>query len=161
MKLRNFIVGLGVASLLAISSLGYGADNTASNVTNYNPNVKTELWVLQIVGQGTETVASSDNIVASIVVPSKYSLLSVKARAEGFDNGTASNRFYVDIQEALTGTTTDASVLSSPIAIGTQSSSVTGSISDSTLADESLINVYAYGSGTSRATLQIYVERSN
>lgn len=161
MKLRKIIVGLGVASFLAISSLGYGADNTASAVANYNPNVKTELIVLQIVGQGTETVASSSNIVSSFVLPSKYNLLSVKARAEGFDNGTASNRFYVDVKEALTGSTTDASVLSSPIAIGTASSSVTGSISDSSLADESLINVYAYGSGTSRATLQIYVERSN
>lgn len=160
-RFKNLIFGLGMASILAISSLVNGADNTASAVTNYNPNVKTELLVLQIVGQGTETVASTDNIVASFVIPSKYNLLSVKARAEGFDNGTASNRFYVDIKEALTGTTTDASVLSSVIAIGTASSSVTGSISDSTLADESLINVYAYGSGTSRATLQMYMERSN
>lgn len=152
-----------VAGLILAACMGHvtAGDNTASDVTNYSPGVKTELWLLQIVGQGTETVASSGNIVASLVVPSKYKVLSVKARAEGFDNGTASNRFYVDLKEALTGTTTEASILSSPIAIGTASSSVAGTISDSTIADESLLDIYGYGSGTSRATLQIYVERTN
>ena len=160
MKFKKFLLVSFLCSLLSGGAL-IAADNTASNVTNYSPSVNTELWVVPLVGQGTETVASSDNIVLSWVVPSKYKVLSVKARAEGFDNGTASNRFNVDILEYLTGTMTGATILTSPIAIGTASSSVTASVSDATIADESLLEVRAYGSGTSRATLQIYVERSN
>lgn len=159
MKFKKFLLVSFLCSLLYGGAL-LAEDNTASNVTNYSPSVNTELWVINLVPYGTMTVASATK-VASFVIPSKYKLLSIKARAEGFDNGTATNRFYVDVKEALTGSMTEASVLSSVIAIGTQSSSVTGSISDTSLADESLISIYGYGSGTSRATLQIYVERSN
>lgn len=160
MKFKKFLLVSLLCSLLGGGTL-LAADNTASNVNNYSPLVNTELWVVPLVGQGTETVASSGNIVSSWVVPSKYKVISIKARAEGFDNGTASNRFYVDVLEYLTGTMTGATILTSPIAIGTASSSVTASISDAIIADESLLEVRAYGSGTSRATLQIYVERSN
>lgn len=160
MKFKKFFIVLVICSLLSGGVL-LAADNTASNVSNYSPGVNTELWVLSLVGQGTETVASTSNVVASLVVPSKYKILSIKARAEGFDNGTASNRFYVDIKEYLTGTMTGVTILTSPIAIGTQSSSVTASVSDANIADESLLEVIAYGSGTSRATLQVYVERTN
>jgi len=159
MKFKKWLFGflMGLCLISAVEA----ADNTASNVTNYSPSVNTELWVVPLVGQGTETVAGSDNIVTSWVVPSKYKVLSIKARAEGFDNATSTNRFYVDVKEAVTGTTTNASILSAVIAIGTASSSVTGSLSDTSIADESLLSVFCYGSGTSRATLQMYVERSN
>lgn len=160
MKFKKFLIAFFLCSLLSGGAL-IAADNIASNVANYSQAINVDLWLLQIVGQGTETVASSGNVVSSWVVPSKYKILSVKARAEGFDNGTATNRFNVDIFEFLTGTITGSSILSSPIAIGTQSSSVTGTVSDATIADESLVEVRAYGSGTSRATLQIYVERTN
>lgn len=159
MKFKKFLLASLLCSLISGGTL-LAADNTASNVSNYSPSVNTELWIINLVPYGTMTETGATR-VSSFVLPSKYKLLSVKARAEGFDNGTATNRFYVDIKEALTGTTTGASVLSSLIAIGTQSSSVTGSISDAILADESLVEVYGYGSGTSRATLQVYVERSN
>lgn len=160
MKFKKFLLVSFLCSFLSGGAL-IASDNTASNVSNYSQSTNTELWIVPLVGQGTETVALTTNIVTSWVVPSKYKVLSIKARAEGFDNGTASNRFYVDVLEYLTGTMTGATILTSPIAIGTASSSVTASVSDSSIADESLLEVRAYGSGTSRATLQIYVERSN
>ena len=40
------------------------ADNIASNVANYSQAINVDLWLLQIVGQGTETVASSGNVVS-------------------------------------------------------------------------------------------------
>ena len=171
MKLRKYFIGLLVAVFITATTFQVlyrdkdcevlAADNTAEAVTNYSPGVVTELWVIPIVGYATMTSAAEDNILASIVVPSKYTILSIKCRAEGFDNGTASNRFYVDLEEALTGTTTDTTVLTANIAIGTAASSVAGSITDTVLADESLLNIYGWGSGTARATLQIYVQRSN
>lgn len=161
MKFKKFLLIVFCLCSLITGRTLLAADNTASNVINYSPSVNTELWIVPLVGQGTETVAATNNIVTSWVVPSKYKVLSIKARAEGFDNGTSSNRFYVDIFEYLTGTMTGATILTSPIAIGTASSSVTASVSDASIADESLLEVRAYGSGTSRATLQIYVERTN
>ena len=159
MKFKKFLIACFMCSLLSGGAL-IAADNTESNVSNYSPAVNTELWILPLITGATHT-SSSAELLGGIVVPSKYKILSVKARAEYFDNGTASNRYFVDIEEALTGTTTDTTILSGDITIGTASSSVTGSISDSTVADESLLNIYGYGSSTRNLLLQIYVERSN
>ena len=159
MKFKKFLIACFLCSLLSGGAL-IAADNTASNVTNYSTAVNTELWVIPLVTGATHT-ASTAELLGGIVVPSKYKVLSVKTRAIYFDNGTASNRYFVDLKEALTGTTTDTTILSGVMTIGTSSSSVTGSVSDSTLADESLLNIYGYGSSTRNLFLQVYVERSN
>lgn len=159
MKLiKHFILGILIASSLAIST-ARGADNVLSDVTNYSPMVNTQLWVLPF--PGTTTSSSSATLISSFVVPSKYNILAVKARAETLDTGTVTNRLYIAIEEALAGTTTDTTILSSNLAIGTASSSVVGTISDSSIADESLINIYAYGSSCTNITLMMYVERTN
>ena len=164
MKLKKWF--FGILALMLITSIPYtlceAADNTPNDVTNYSPQINTDLWILSFFSSGTSTVTAlgSQTTIASFVVPSKYRLITVKARAEGFDNGTASNRCIIDVQEALRGTTTSATMLTSTISIGTASSSVVGTPTDTVMDDESLIKILQHGSGTSNLTVEMYVERT-
>lgn len=173
--MKNLIkVPLFVGALVFSScwqSLFAAETNVKSDVTNYNSQVNMDLLVIPILpGGGTDaatirTSTSATNLILSFTVPSKYILRSIKVRGANCDYTTGDENYNFDIKEALADTMTSASLLSAPINITNTGRNGVGTISDSIIADESLLSVYAYGSGTTPiindASLVLYLERTN
>lgn len=167
---RGLCMG-ALASLGLWQSLFAAETNVASAVTNYSSQVTMDILVIPILpGGGSDTASirtstSSGNLILDFTVPSKYILRSVKARGANCDYTTGDENYNFDIKEALAGTMTSASLLSAPINITNTGRNGVGTIADSIIADESLLSIYAYGSGTSPiindATLILYLERTN
>lgn len=173
--MKNFVTGAICAVILILSGLWQGVfaaeTNVLSAVTNYNSQVNLDMLVIPILpGGGSDTASirtstSSTNLILDFTVPSKYTLRSAKVRGNNCDYTTGDENYNFDITEALTGTMTAASLLSAPINITDTGRNGVGTISDANIADESLLSVYAYGSGTTPiirdATLILYLERTD
>lgn len=173
--MRNMFLSLVLSVLLGsaafICTPSYAAEtNVASNVTNYMPQVNMEMWIIPILpGGGTDgaairTATSSANLIMDFTVPAKYILRAAKVRAPNCDYTTTDEGYYVDVKEALAGTMTSASLFSAPISVVDTARNGVATISDSSIADESLLLIYAYGTGTTPIindmTLTLYVERT-
>mgnify|MGYP001559264112 CR=1 FL=1 len=169
--MKKFIASLVLCIVLGVGiSYTHAAEtNEVSAVTNIIPQVNLDLWIIPILpGGGTDaasirTSTSSTNLIMDFTVPSKYRLHAAKVRAPNCDYTTGNEGYYVDVKEAVAGTMTSASLFSSPISVVDTGRNGVAVISDKNIADESLLLIYAYGTGTSPIindmTLILYVER--
>ena len=169
---RRFWTGIVVVFMACagITCTGFAAEtNVESAVTNYSPLIVTDLFIIPVLpGGGSDTAGirtstSSTNLVMDFTVPAKYRLIAAKVRGPNCDFTTGNEEYYVDVKEAVPGTMTSASLFSSVITITDTGRNGVATISDSSIADESLLLIYAYGSGTTPIindmTLTLYLER--
>lgn len=135
--MKKYLNKLCVVGVLAASVLGFGIAEVALAATpNYPLSSQVEILPFHVSGQYTATTAG----VAKFTLPFKAKLIGVSTTARA--SGGTSPTLTVDVKQG--GTT----VLSAPISV-TAGTVAEGTITTSTLADESTITVDLTIGGTS------------
>ena len=150
--MKKFISFLTMC-MLFVAMFVFSAVPSHGAVTNYSETITgIQVIPIHISGQYTATIAD----VAQFKIPFKGHVLGVSATSRA--SGGTSPTLTVDVQEA--GTT----ILSSPFAI-TAGTVAEGTVTDSSLADESIITIDLTIGGTSPTwddiTVLLTVRRTN
>jgi len=125
-----------ITAALAALSLSFGAAPALAATPNYSPATPVVVLPFHISGQYTATTAG----VVKITLPFKAKLIGISATARA--SGGTTPTLTVDLKQGA------SSVLSAPISI-TAGTVAEGTITTSTLADESTITVDLTIGGTS------------
>lgn len=134
-------------SVLLSLVLFMGLNSVFASTSNYPMSTNIEYWSWNYVGTTTPLVATE---ILRTQVPAKYKVLSVGACPVICDYTTGDENYSVDFRTGVTGTTTTSSILSSAISMGSTTTGLTteGTLSTTTLNDESMLVVTVLGAGT-------------
>lgn len=151
MKIRKFLPVATILSIVAtFAFLIDNGKNTANGATaNFPTSVQVTHWNFTLDAAYTGT--STAHKPVRFVVPAAYTLLTVGCSAEAIDLASGNEQYYVDVLE------NGVSMLSTPIVIGTQSATLEATLTDTAIADEAVIQIATYGTGTTPSLAQLNV----